>query len=108
MLICLSPAGRAILTCQRAFAGKDTIPLSDASTLFTILVFIVGVLVFAYITSSIVTLVNQADISARTYQTQKLQLLGFMQETHIDKDIIKRAATWLVSPPHRCPPSLLS
>jgi len=74
--------------------GKDLLPLDDVATLFTILVFVVGVLVFAYITSSIVTLVNQADISSRTYKTQKIQLLGYMNEAHIDAEVIQRAAVW--------------
>ena len=60
--------------------GKDVIPLADDTILFTLCVFVVGVLVFAYITSSIVTVVNQADISARQFQRRKIGLLGYMHE----------------------------
>ena len=74
--------------------GVDLRPSSDASTIFTIIVFIAGVLVFAYITSSIVTLVNQSDISSRKYQTSKIQLLSYMHDSHMDKEIVLRAARW--------------
>ena len=75
--------------------GKDLVPSSEVSILFTVFVFIVGVLVFAYITSSIVTVVNQADISSRQFQRRKIGLLGYMQDAGVDDDIVKRCGRWL-------------
>ena len=75
--------------------GKDLAPTSDNTILFTLCVFLVGVLVFAYITSAIVTVVNQADIAARQFQRRKIGLLGYMQDADIDEEIVKRAGHWL-------------
>lgn len=75
--------------------GKDFNPASDLSSAFTIIVFIVGVLVFAYITSSIVAVVNQADVAVRDFQRRKIGLLGYMQDAGIDEDVVLRASHWL-------------
>ena len=83
-------------TCNLTGLGAAVVPYAVPSVLFTLGCFIIGVLVFAYLTSAIVTLVMQADAAAVSYKQKNLQLLGFMQDAGIDSSVIHRASRWLM------------
>ena len=62
---------------------------------FTVLCFLTGVMVFAYLTSAIVTLVIQADAAGVAFEHKKLRLLGFMRDASIDPAVVRRAHNWM-------------
>jgi len=75
--------------------GKDLAPDRQGPLLFTLFVWVCGVLVFAYLTSSIVTLVMNANVARASFQQKKLETLAFMQMQKIDPDIIRGTKQWL-------------
>eukprot|EP00966_Prymnesium_polylepis_P293502 6778813-Prymnesium_polylepis.1 len=75
--------------------GKDLVPLAVTPLIFTLLCFIIGVFVFAYLTSAIVTFVMNADPAAVEFRNKEQALLGFMETAHIDAHCISRAQRWL-------------
>lgn len=83
-------------TCNLTGLGAAVSPDAVASVLFTLGCFIMGVMVFAYLTSAIVTLVMQADAAYVSYKQKSLHLLGFMSEAHIDSQVMHRASKWLM------------
>lgn len=83
-------------TCNLTGLGAALVPFAVPSVLFTLGCFIIGVMVFAYLTSAIVTLVMHADAAAVSYKQKSLQLLGFMQDAGIESSVIHRASKWLM------------
>lgn len=83
-------------TCNLTGLGAAVVPNAVPAVLFTLACFIIGVMVFAYLTSAIVTLVMQADAAKVSYKSKSLQLLRFMQDAGIDEPVIHRASKWLV------------
>jgi CRP-like cAMP-binding protein len=82
-------------TCNLTGLGAAVVPYAVPSVLFTLGCFVIGVMVFAYLTSAIVTLVMQADAAAVSYKQGYRQLLGFMQDAGIEHSIMHRASKWL-------------
>jgi CRP-like cAMP-binding protein len=82
-------------TCNLTGLGAAVVPYAVSSVVFTLFCFIMGVMVFAYLTSAIVTLVMQADAAADNFQHTTMSLLGFMQDAGIQSEVIHRASKWL-------------
>jgi len=81
--------------CNLTGLGKSPVPLKNSALVFTVLTFISGVLVFAYITSSIVTLVMNSNAPYVRFQSKKNSLLGFMGDAHVDPHVQSRAGKWM-------------
>jgi CRP-like cAMP-binding protein len=75
--------------------GKDTVPEQVGPLVFTLCVFIMGVLCVAYLTSSIVTLVVYSDVAHASFQTKKIALLGFMSDATVEHSLVRRTHNWL-------------
>jgi len=82
-------------TCNLTGLGKDLIPVQTAPVVFTLACFLSGVMVFAYLTSAIVTLTMNADPAAIAFKEKKRTLLGFMQAARIEAAVVRRAQQWL-------------
>ena len=75
--------------------GKSPTPLQNLSLVYTTCTFIVGVLVFAYITSAIVTIVMNANAPFVRFDERKTRLLGFMGDAHVSQPLRQRATRWM-------------
>ena len=82
-------------TCNLTGLGKDMIPLREGPLILTLFCFIVGVLILAYLTSAIITVVMQGDEARVAFEAKKLPLLGFMERAGINSAVIGRAEAWL-------------
>jgi CRP-like cAMP-binding protein len=81
--------------CNLTGLGKSPVPFKNLALMYTTVTFIIGVLVFAYITSSIVTLVMNANAPLVRYQANKNSLLGFMGAAHVKPHLVHRASKWM-------------
>ena len=81
--------------CNLTGLGKSPVPTHPLAVQYTILTFVVGVLVFAYITSSIVTLVMNSNAPLVAFRAKKNSLLGFMDSARVPNTITVRASHWL-------------
>ncbi len=82
-------------TCNLTGLGAAVVPYKVSAVCFTLGCFIMGVMVFAYLTSAIVTLVMQADAAADNYKHTTMQLLSFMKDAGIEHDVTMRSSKWL-------------
>lgn len=82
-------------TCNLTGLGAAVVPYKVSAVCFTLGCFIMGVMVFAYLTSAIVTLVMQADAAADNFKNTTMQLLSFMKDAGIEHDVTMRSSKWL-------------
>jgi len=82
-------------TCNLTGLGAAVVPYKVTAVCFTLGCFIMGVMVFAYLTSAIVTLVMQADAAADNFKNTTMQLLSFMKDAGIEHDVMIRTSKWL-------------